>query len=92
MANNNSGEGSAIAFILGGVIGGVLGLLLAPRKGEETRELLTNWLEEKRKKTENFIDNERKVISSNTQKIGEAWEAGKKAFTKPSNGKTKHVG
>ena len=50
MADYNSGDSFA-AFLLGGVVGGALGLLLAPRKGEETRELLADWIEESCQKT-----------------------------------------
>jgi len=89
MANNNSGDGLA-AFILGGVVGGVLGLLLAPRKGEETRELLTDWLEESRQKTEAFLEEERGLITDKKNRVEAAWDAGKKAFNKPTNIKGKH--
>ncbi len=75
MADNNSGD-SCAAFLLGGVVGGALGLLLAPRKGEETRELLADWIEESRQKTGVFLEGQ--------------WEAGKKAYKKPANGKDKH--
>lgn len=38
MANNDSSSGSfAIGFILGGIIGALAALLLAPKKGSETR-------------------------------------------------------
>lgn len=39
MANNGSGSGGSfvIGFILGGVIGALAALLLAPKKGSETR-------------------------------------------------------
>ena len=37
MANNDSGGSFAIGFILGGIIGALAALLLAPKKGSETR-------------------------------------------------------
>ncbi|MFH1559862.1 MAG: YtxH domain-containing protein [Chloroflexota bacterium] len=37
MASDNSGSGFGTGLILGGIIGALAGLLLAPRLGEETR-------------------------------------------------------
>ena len=80
MADNNSGEG-ILAFILGGVIGAVVGLLLAPCSGEETRKRISEWLEENREKTRKFLDEERSSLKDKKDKLSAAWEAGKKAFT-----------
>ena len=44
-----------MGVILGGAIGSVLGLTLAPRKGKETREIL-------KKKSEEFIRDHRETI------------------------------
>ena len=79
MADNNGGE-SILAFLVGGLIGGALGVLLAPRRGSETRELLTDWLEEKREKTKEFVREERDTLSHKKEQIEAAWEAGKKAY------------
>lgn len=45
-----------MGVILGGAIGSVLGLTLAPRKGKETREIL-------KKKGEEFIRDHRETIA-----------------------------
>jgi gas vesicle protein len=42
-------------FILGSAVGGVLGILLAPRSGEETRELILDKSEEVYKSTEDSL-------------------------------------
>lgn len=76
---DNSGDG-ILAFLLGGVVGGALGVLLAPCAGEETRKRIGDWLEESRERTRQFLDEERDVISQKKDQIGAAWEAGKKAY------------
>ena len=85
MADNNSGDG-VVAFLLGGVLGAIVGLLLAPRSGEETRELLADWLEENRDRTRRFLDEERDVLQSQKEKIEAAWQAGKKAYEGSEDG------
>ncbi|MEB3228481.1 MAG: YtxH domain-containing protein [Synechocystis sp.] len=40
MANNNKGGALLVGMVIGGVIGSVTGLLLAPRSGKQTRQLL----------------------------------------------------
>ena len=40
MASNNKGGTLLVGMVIGGVIGSVAGLLLAPRSGKQTRQLL----------------------------------------------------
>ncbi|MEY2985196.1 MAG: hypothetical protein RLZZ568_1813, partial [Cyanobacteriota bacterium] len=40
MASNNKGGALLVGMVIGGVIGSVTGLLLAPRSGKQTRQLL----------------------------------------------------
>jgi gas vesicle protein len=42
-------------FVIGGAVGGVIGLLLAPRTGEETRQILADGSQDFCKNTENSI-------------------------------------
>ena len=83
MADNNSGE-SILAFMLGGIAGAALGVLLAPCSGEETRRRLAEWLEESREKTKHFIDEEREVLQHKKEQLNAAWQAGKKAYQDPN--------
>jgi len=46
MANKESS--SFLVFLLGGIAGAGLGLLFAPKKGEETREDVAEWLKARR--------------------------------------------
>ena len=82
-----------LAFILGGIIGAAIGVLYAPKSGRETRYNIrrfgeevadtVNDLSDDVKETGRKIYEEgREKVLSSKDKIGEAFEAGKKAFEK----------
>lgn len=79
MADNNTGE-NIMAFVIGGIVGALAGVLLAPRKGCDTRAALADWLEEKRERTEAFAREERDALRHKKDQVEAAWEAGKKAY------------
>lgn len=45
---------NGLTLIIGGLIGIIVGLLIAPRKGTETREILSEKIEELKDKSENI--------------------------------------
>ena len=47
MSDNRSGD-VFTAFVLGGLVGVILGILFAPAAGRVTRERLSDWLDEKK--------------------------------------------
>ncbi|MDZ4168459.1 MAG: YtxH domain-containing protein [Coriobacteriia bacterium] len=75
------------AFLLGGLVGAVLGLLFAPRSGKETREIITARAEEywgeglemyesgREKVTEAYSSGKEKVVESSEQLRGKIDEA-----------------
>jgi len=92
-----SDEGRGLEFlagvVLGGLVGAVAALLLAPQPGEETREQLREksielkermieLSEEARKKAEELQAEGRTVVESQTARVKEAIEEGKKAAAK----------
>ncbi|MBN1823546.1 MAG: YtxH domain-containing protein [Endomicrobiales bacterium] len=94
MSDKNSGE-VILAFILGAVVGGVLGMLYAPAPGKETRKKLhelSDELAEKmediegevKSKTKEIVEEGRGKIHSTKERIENAFEAGRKAFDKKS--------
>ena len=61
-------------FVVGAAMGGVIGLLLAPRSGEETRELLLDKTEEVYKTSEDSlkeIQTKANDVMDNIQKKGD---------------------
>jgi gas vesicle protein len=50
MTNNNESHSSLLAFVLGGLIGAAIGILLAPNSGEKTRESLLKNIENLKEK------------------------------------------
>ena len=78
-------------FIIGGLIGAVLGILYAPKSGKETREEISHSAEELLKKTkaqyeevcekiEKLANQEKEMLIGKKEKIKKAFEAGAEAL------------
>lgn len=80
MSDNHHSGDTFIAFLLGGVVGAALGVLLAPCSGEETRRKLGDWFDENRRKAKDFVEHEREVLLAKKQQVSAVLEAGKKAY------------
>lgn len=79
MAEGRSTD-SLLAFLLGAVAGAAAGVLLAPRSGRETREVLSDWLEQGRERTRDFLDKEREVLHHKKGQLSSAIQAAKEAY------------
>ena len=55
MSENRTGE-IISAFLLGGIIGAALGILLAPASGKETREKVCEWMDETKEKAKEKLE------------------------------------
>lgn len=89
MSNNG---GSKISFFLVGLgIGALIGILFAPKSGEETRDYLTNKADEGkdyaqrkarelRERAEDLIERSKEIMSRQKESLGAAVEAGKDAY------------
>jgi gas vesicle protein len=91
MSERNSGS-ILMAVILGGVVGAIAGILYAPRAGKETRkrlkylgddisEKLESLSGEVKDKTRHIIEEGREKVIEQKERIEEAIEAGRKAFS-----------
>jgi gas vesicle protein len=84
--------GSKVSFFLVGVgIGALLGILFAPKSGEETREYLTGKAEEGREyaqrkaqelrdRAEDLLARSRQIMAQQKDSIAAAVDAGKDAY------------
>jgi gas vesicle protein len=63
MANRDSNAGLVIlSFIVGGIVGGVLGILFAPKPGKETRQDISEAAAEMKKEAEKFAKDARERV------------------------------
>ncbi len=95
MNDESCGNASSIlfSFLLGGIVGAGLALLLAPQSGAETRRKITDASGDLREKADEFIDQAKTSVDSAIHKgrdiveekksvLASAIEAGKEAFKK----------
>ena len=88
------GAGSLfLSFVLGGLMGAGVALLLAPRSGSETRQRIKEFADDVRDKAEDYVDQTKSRVTSTIEKgkgfidekksiITTAVEAGKEAYEK----------
>jgi gas vesicle protein len=92
----DEGGGGKFAYFLAGLgIGSLIGILFAPRAGEETRELLSNRYDESkeevarrareaREQAEQYVERGRRVVSRTKENLQSAVDAGKQAYREAS--------
>lgn len=84
------------SFVLGAGIGALIGVLFAPKSGEETREYLSWKANEGRNYTqkqardlceraEHLIERSKEIMARQTDAITSAVEAGKKTYKREAN-------
>ena len=76
----NSGS-MFLSFLLGGVVGAGLALLLTPQSGPETREKIRGFADDVRNKTTHYVDDTKEKVSSYVDK-GKDYYEGKKTLVK----------
>jgi len=67
MSNSRDSGETVLAFLLGGIIGASLGMLFAPRPGNETREKLKVLLEDLGDKAEVLVEEGKEKVDDIVQ-------------------------
>lgn len=82
MSENNGFSASSIflAFILGGVVGAGITLLLAPQSGKETREKIKNLADDLKEKVTSTVEHGKEIFEEKKSLLSTAVEAGKEAY------------
>jgi gas vesicle protein len=71
----NTGKGSWLPmFILGGLIGASVGLLVAPKSGRKTREQIKDLAQDARERAEGYYEQAKGKISTAMQKGAEVFQ------------------
>ncbi len=91
MARDNDGLGGALLFVTGAAIGAALGVLFAPRSGNDTREQLADWLKERREKGADLISNVRDESNAKKEAIVAAAKAAKQAYVETNSKHHEHA-
>ena len=88
-----SASGMFLSFLLGGIVGASLALLLAPQSGRETRRRIKEFAEDIKDKTKEYAEDVKERVTSTVEKgkefleekksaISTAVEAGREAYEK----------
>jgi gas vesicle protein len=77
-----SAQAIFISFLLGGLVGAGLALLLAPHAGKETRRKIKETADNVKEKAENYIKEAKEKFSSTIEKAKETLDEKKSALTK----------
>lgn len=99
MREDNGGFSSGsvlLSFLLGGMVGAGLALLLAPQSGQETRRKIRELTDEVKGKTGDYVQHAKERVSSTVEKgkeyveekksvITAAIEAGKEAYQRETH-------
>ena len=83
MANNREGiTDFGFGFVIGGIIGAGTALLLAPAKGEDTRQMIGDKFGDVVRESKQEIDTVREVVRQEISKLGKKKDALHDAFSK----------
>ncbi|WP_435549912.1 YtxH domain-containing protein [Desulfobacterium sp. N47] len=83
MEEKNNNQGALLAsFILGGVIGAGVAILLAPKSGQETMEKIKDYAGSMKEKVASSVEGAKNVLEEKKSALSAAVETGKQAYKK----------
>lgn len=91
MARENDGLGAALLFVTGAAVGAALGVLFAPRSGDETREQLADWLKQRREKGADLLHTVKDESFAKKEALIAAAKAAKQTYAEINSKRHEHV-
>ncbi|MFO7665044.1 MAG: YtxH domain-containing protein [Desulfobacterales bacterium] len=86
MEEKDYNTGSLVAsFLLGGIVGAGIAILLAPQSGRETREKIKEYAEHVKEKAVESADKVKSLVEEKKSVLSAAVEAGKEAYKKETS-------
>lgn len=83
MRDDEYGAGSVfLSFLLGGIVGAGLALLMAPQSGRETRQKIRDFADEMKDRVGSTVEKGKDFFDDKKSMVASAVEAGKKAYEK----------
>ncbi|MBI2069121.1 MAG: YtxH domain-containing protein [Elusimicrobia bacterium] len=79
MSERSSGE-LFLAFLLGGIVGGAMGVMLAPAAGKKTRRDLAGWIKRWLEEGADLYEDGRDTILEKARRMSPAGQSPKKAY------------
>ncbi|HOJ86286.1 MAG: YtxH domain-containing protein [Elusimicrobiales bacterium] len=68
MSENKTGD-ILTAFVIGGLVGAVIGILFAPAAGKVTRERIGDWVEEKKEDAKEALEKLEEEIKKKKEQL-----------------------
>jgi gas vesicle protein len=68
MSENRTGE-IVTAFVIGGLVGAIIGILFAPAAGKVTRERIGDWIDEKKEDAKEALEKLEEEIKKKKEQI-----------------------
>jgi gas vesicle protein len=81
-----------LSFVAGAAAGIGLGLLFAPKTGDETREDVKKWLGEKKEQSKELLEKSKDEFGHKKEQFAAAVSAGKKAYVETPRNHKEAVG
>ncbi len=80
IVNEKKASSILLPFLVGGIVGAGVALLLAPKTGKELRKDIRNLASDTRDKVAMTIDRSKELLGESKAAVANAIDAGKKAF------------
>ena len=94
MSENNNGSAVptiCAAFAVGALVGAGVAMLMAPRSGKESRDMMCRKTRDLKDAAEDAIEHGKQLVGEARQKAGELYEKGKDAVKEARDSATRSV-